>query len=215
MLVHVYSLILGACITSATPLHPYLQARQTGGDIIDPSLVPRQCQDICVSLNSATNGTCGFFDCFCGTNYSKTVSGCLQCMLDVVQQPSFISECQSIYDNYASSCKSAGDPVPTVTFKLDSSSNGAGTAGAGDSLPASPTNTPIVVSALPTPSIPTTTALNTGAALPTFSVIPIATPTFSPVTVQANVALPAVSLDWVMGTLLPVVVLAMLSGGCG
>ncbi|KXN81894.1 hypothetical protein AN958_03565 [Leucoagaricus sp. SymC.cos] len=96
-----------------------LVTRQSSGQLIDPSTIPDKCKDTCLDLNKVSNGSCTALDCLCSDSFSKSVSGCLQCAVDIGQQNSFVLQAQTTYDNYANSCKDAGHPVPGFTFKLN------------------------------------------------------------------------------------------------
>ncbi|KAF9445353.1 hypothetical protein P691DRAFT_832195 [Macrolepiota fuliginosa MF-IS2] len=121
--------------TLADQIHGII-ARQTS-PAIDPNLIPAQCKTICLPINDLSDGTCTTLDCICGSRISSSVSGCLQCALDASGLASFVPQFQVIYDNYADSCRAGGQPVPSFTFKLDST----GTTGAASPLPSATSGT--------------------------------------------------------------------------
>ncbi|KAK7436214.1 hypothetical protein VKT23_019291 [Stygiomarasmius scandens] len=114
--------VSGAAVDFAHPFHQLLIACQSS-DVIDPSIIPPQCQNECDSIVTTVN-TCDLsnIDCGCTNQDFSDFASCLNCFISL--EPSLAPVLQDNLDEVQDTCESFSIDLPPTT--LSSSGNGGG-----------------------------------------------------------------------------------------
>ncbi|KAK7436212.1 hypothetical protein VKT23_019289 [Stygiomarasmius scandens] len=114
--------VSGAAVDFAHPFRQLLVARQSG-DVIDPSIIPPQCQNECDSIVTTINACdASDVDCGCTNQDFSDFAGCLNCFISL--EPSLAPVLQDNLDEVRDACESVGVDLPPTTLSGGSGGGG-------------------------------------------------------------------------------------------
>ncbi|KAK7434527.1 hypothetical protein VKT23_020135 [Stygiomarasmius scandens] len=106
--------VSGAAVDFVHPFRQLLVARQSG-DVIDPSIIPPQCQNECDSIVTTINACDpSDVDCGCTNQDFSDFAGCLNCFISL--EPSLAPVLQDNLDEVRDACESVGVDLPPTTL---------------------------------------------------------------------------------------------------
>ncbi|THU96808.1 hypothetical protein K435DRAFT_838921 [Dendrothele bispora CBS 962.96] len=120
--------VSGTAVDFAHPFRQLLVARQSG-ELIDPSIIPTQCQGQCNDIVTTINACdASDLDCGCTTQDYSDFTNCLNCFASL--EPSLTSVLQDNLDEVRDACGSLGIDLPSTTISgggaVSASASGAG-----------------------------------------------------------------------------------------